>query len=284
MHYIFVSLVSLLGVSCTLYSRLEEPIEFPTNEQYTLDKPTKIYSLSSSLDEVSGISFINPNTLACVQDEKGKVYFYSLSKEGIIDELKFKKKGDFEDITFAKGKLYVLQSNGDVFKIKHFEKKEPVVKKYETKLKAENDTEGLCFDKEHDQLLVLCKEKPGAGNKQKNVRAVYAFDLDKKESSKKPILTIEVKNLLKFTGKKVFKPAAIGIHPITKNIFIVDSVGRVIIEITRDGEILSLDVLSKELLPQPEGLAFDALGNLYISTEVSNKEHASIAFFEFLSH
>lgn len=138
----------------------------------------------------------------------------------------------------------------------------------------------MCYDKDRDQLLVLCKEKPGSGNKQKTTRAVYAFDLEEKESSKKPVLKIDIKNILKFTGNKEFKPAAIAIHPITKTIYIVDSVGGVLIELASNGKVISLDMLPQNLMPQPEGLVFDKKGNLYLSTESSKEIPASIFRFD----
>lgn len=280
MHYIFLVLISFFGVSWSFYTLSEETVSFPKNTSYDFQTPSRTILLPSSLNEISGITLYNDTTLACVQDEKGKIYFLNLLSEEIDKELKFEKKGDYEDISFAKNKLYVLRSDGDIFKVKNLNKEHFKVKKYETRLKSENDTEGLCYDKDRDQLLVLCKEKPGSGNKQKTTRAVYAFDLEEKESSKKPVLKIDIKDILKFTGNKAFKPAAIAIHPVTKTVYIVDSVGGVLIQLSRDGQILSLDELPKNLLPQPEGMVFDEKGRLYVSTEQSSNIDAKILRFD----
>ena len=281
MHYTFISLFVLLGISWSYFSLGDSSSTIPMNEQYNFDKPSQIFELPKSLNEISGITFYDESTLACVQDEKGRIYFFDIHKKELVRELKFQKKGDYEDISFAKGKLYVLRSDGDIYKVKRLDEEEPKVKKYETNLKSENDTEGLCFDEKNEQLLVLCKERAGE-HLNKHIRAIYAFGLENKKSSNTPIIKLNIKDILSQSGNKKFKPSAIAIHPITKTIYIVDSVGKVLVELSREGQVLSIQILAKRLFAQPEGMAFDEDGNLFISSEKGDAEQAQIVSFEYL--
>ena len=52
-------------------------------QEYNLSSPTKTYTLPATLNEISGITILNNNEIACVQDELGIIYIYDL-KEGKI--------------------------------------------------------------------------------------------------------------------------------------------------------------------------------------------------------
>lgn len=64
-----------------------------------------------------------------------------------------------------------------------------------------------------------------------------------------------------------FKPSAIAIHPQTKNIYVLGSVGKLLIVCNYNGEIISVVELNPALFLQPEGICFDPAGALYISNE-----------------
>ena len=48
------------------------------NFPYQLGKPDKSWELPDKLIEISGLSFIDEYTLACIQDEKGNIYIFNL--------------------------------------------------------------------------------------------------------------------------------------------------------------------------------------------------------------
>ena len=60
----------------------EETILF----EYNLSKPTKSFVLPTALNEISGITTLSQNEIACVQDEIGTIFIYDLTKEAIIKE------------------------------------------------------------------------------------------------------------------------------------------------------------------------------------------------------
>ena len=64
-----------------------------------------------------------------------------------------------------------------------------------------------------------------------------------------------------------FSPSAIAIHPITNQIYITSSVGKLLLITNESGKVLHIENLKKSIHPQPEGLCFDQDGNLYLSNE-----------------
>lgn len=255
-----------------------------TSLPYDLNQPSGSYQLPEVLNELSGISYLGAQTVACIQDEKGIVYFYDLESQKIIRKLKFEKKGDYEDLCIVNDDLYILKSNGDLFRIKNYESADFKVKKYETRLSTKNDTEGLCYDIGNDRLLILCKEKAGVKEKIKNKKAIYSFPLDDKKVNKLPLHTIDTKDVADYFDKKHskthYKPAAIAIHPLSGELYIIDSVENSLSLLSQDGELLAVHKLPETLLPQPEGISFDENGNLYISSEASETTMAVIHFFK----
>ncbi|MEL6720372.1 MAG: SdiA-regulated domain-containing protein, partial [Bacteroidota bacterium] len=66
---------------------------------------------------------------------------------------------------------------------------------------------------------------------------------------------------------KSFAPSAIAIHPITKDWYILSSVGKLLVVLDQEGNIQNVEKLSARLMKQPEGLCFDTNGDLFITSE-----------------
>src|SRR5690554_752729 len=84
---------------------------------YDLDQPSVLYSLPVDLDEISGIVWVNDSIVACIEDNKGTIFFYNLKKEQIQNTIDFKSKGDFEDLAQVGSVFYALHSNGTLYKV-----------------------------------------------------------------------------------------------------------------------------------------------------------------------
>ncbi|MBC6411036.1 MAG: SdiA-regulated domain-containing protein [Ekhidna sp.] len=244
---------------------------------YELKQPEKKYFLPYILEEISGIGWKEGNILFAVDDETGKVFEYSLEKEDIIHSITFYRGDDFEGVEPVDDHLYVLRSDGDLFKIKYTVDKKARPEKIETDLSKKNDTEGLGYDPERRWLLIACKEKPEIDDKDLDGRAFYAFDLEKKKLKKKPLFTIGLKELENFWESHTdhdydrdrikFKPSAIALHPISKNYYILSSVGKMVLITDRDGEIQASYPIAPGVLGQPEGITFASNGDMFISSE-----------------
>lgn len=247
-------------------------------DNYDLKKPDAKYFLPYVLEEISGMTYYAPSTIACVQDEDGKVFFYNLKKREVENTVRFADSGDYEGIATDGEKIYVVESNGHIYKFEPgSDGKAGKLKKYKTDLKKNNDVEGLTYDPITDKLLVACKGDAGLKDKKKKGRSIFFFDLDKKEIEKKTAFNIskdDIKDYLEtykdfeYEAKRInFKPSGIALHPTNGHIYMIASIGKLMIITDRKGEIKATIPLDPRLLGQPEGICFAPNGDLFISSE-----------------
>jgi len=265
-----------------------------------LQKPNTVYKLPNKLNEISGLSFYKKNKLATVQDEKGNIYFFNLKSGKINETIDFSEDGDYEAIEVVNDQIWILKSNGNLYKVNYLKKEDTVkTKEYKMALSSKNDAEGLTYDKINNRLLIACKGHPYIDDKKyKNKKAIYSFSLDKKKLSKKPVILIDldqIKELKKYNSRAksgvdfssyfnpskddvLFQPSGISIHPRSRNIYLLGTVGKLLIVCNSNGEIMAIIELNAGLFKQPEGICFDPAGNLFISNE-GRKKVATILKF-----
>jgi hypothetical protein len=280
-------LAGLLFINPMCKTPLKELTRFP----YKIRKPDHKYVLEQKLAEVSGLSFISDNEVALIQDEIGSLFIYNLEKNAITKKITFSKKGDFEDLKILGDSAFILRSDGSLFELKNiFQSGASITENpVNTPLSAKNNTEGLCYDDRKKLLLIACKGDAGlknSGKKYKDKKAVYSFNPETGLLSDTPYVLIdvnEVEKLARGTYKNViekfvrfyarsglvgvFEPSGIAIHPFTRDIYLISSVGKVLVIVTPEGKLAKVVRLSPTIFKQPEGIAFDQSGNLFISNE-----------------
>jgi len=134
--------------------------------------------------------------------------------------------------------------------------------------------------------------------KGKEFKAIYTFDLNNKKLILKPFLIIPMdtikyyKNYNTMTqlgvellayldhskGDLSFQPSGIAIHPLGGDIYILGSVGNLLMVFSREGTMLAMIKLRSKYFPQPEGICFDPLGTMYISNEGDNEKGTILKF------
>ncbi len=230
------------------------------------------WELPSVLAEISGVSHIDGQQFACVQDELGKVFIYSTQTSSIEKEIPFAGAGDFEGIAVVDEVVWVVRADGVLFEVSNFKNK-PVVKEYKTHLTAKQNVEGLCYDRKNNRLLVAIKdEEPGGAD----YKGIYGFDLGTKRMPEEPVLKIDLNDDVfdKAADKKkkknaVIKPSAIVIHPASGDIYITDGPKSKLLIMSATGNIKNLYQLDDKKFKQPEGITFNANGEMFISNEGS---------------
>lgn len=282
---LFLAKLTILCSSCftacsqdkNSYILYEGPgYDFP----YQPDKPDRSWKLPIELVEISGLSYIDDHRLACVQDENGIIYIFSL-KAGVVEsKIEFGDNGDYEGIEIIDKDAWVLKSNGTLFRITDFlVKNGSVVSKYSTALSGKNDTEGLAYDPVNNSLLIACKEHPFLNEEPgKDFKAIYSFNLETSLMDTKPFLMINPDTFKSYTGKVSFKPSGIAIHPVSGDIFIIGSVGKLLLVLSRTGEMLAMINLSPMIFPQPEGICFSQEGKLFIASEGAGRGGTILEF------
>jgi uncharacterized protein YjiK len=231
-------------------------------------KVVQTWKLPAILKEVSGIAFLDDQRLACVQDEKGSIYIFNLKNSTLEKEIRFEGKGDFEGIAINKNTAYVVESNGRIYVVQNFMNK-PDIKFYDTELSSEQNVEGLYFDPGKNQLLLALKSEDLNSD---NYKGVYAFDLQRNELLKEPAykLTFEGEHFEQDDDEDVedrFFPSEINKDPKTGNLLLLDAEDPRLLITDPTGKTLKLFNLDRSEFPQPEGIAFDSKGNLFISNE-----------------
>ena len=271
------------------------------NFPYDLSEPDKEWKLPKKLVEISGLSTIDENRLACVQDEKGNVYVFNLTSGEVESKIDFGDDGDYEGIELIGNDAWVLKSNGTLFEVSNFLNEEnPASTKHTTELSKKNDAEGLAYDPVSHSLLIACKGHPFVEEKEgKEFKALYSFDLKSKKLNLNPFLLIEMdtikyyKNYNTMTqlgiellayfddskGDLSFQPSGLATHPVTGHFYILGSVGNLLMVFSRENEMLAMIKLRSKYFAQPEGLCFGPDGKLYIANE-GNEKAATILLFE----
>lgn len=243
---------------------------------YRLNEPSVVWEMPSALNEISGIEILNNQKIICNNDEDGKLFVYDLNNKLVEKIIPFAKKGDYEDVAIHGNTAFVLRSDGTIFEVQNY-LNSPKTIKHKTFLTEEDNAEGLFFEAEKNRLLVACKENYDK-KKEKGTRFVYEFLLDENMLNPNPILTISQNDI---SSKSQFSPSGIAIHPISKNIYVLSSVGKMLAEFTSEGKLQKLYSLNYAYYQQPEGISFSENGDLYISNE-SKKSSANILKFYYL--
>lgn len=224
---------------------------------YNFDSPQNRLPLHKSLREISDIEYLTTPYLAAIQDEKGILYILNYLTTTIEKKIRFAENGDFEDIAYDGTNIYILRSDGAIFKISSWNSKKISSKQINSPIGDYLDAEGLAYDTTTRSLLIACKTN--IKKKKKNKRLIYQFTLEDNKFHKQPF--IEIKN------SKKMMPSALAIHPLSKRLIILSAQNHRLYEVSFKGKIKRKWSLPKKLFPQAEGVTFSPTGTIFISSE-----------------
>ena len=94
---------------------------------------------------VTGLTDVDVNTVACVNDESGIIYFFDLRDCFIKSRVRFAWTGDFEDLARVGNDCYALRRDGTLFEVTVGQGDTPVVNIIKSNVPAA-DSEGLAYD------------------------------------------------------------------------------------------------------------------------------------------
>jgi len=244
------------------------------NSEYFIND---IYNLPSSLDEISGLSWLDKTTFACVQDEDGIIFIYDIEKNKITEQYKFASSGDYEGLAIHNNDAYVMRSDGVVYEIKYYKSSNRKVTELKTPFSSKNNIESLTYDIKHNRLLTIAKDR---GLRNKNTKSIYQIPLDSKVMDKTPVVTIDLtsEGLKEYHHKEIYKtfnPSDIAIHPKSKDIYVLEGKNPKLLILTSEGNFKKIIPLDDNDFAQPEGITFNTKGQLFISNE-ANDNNANI--------
>lgn len=234
----------------------------------------KLLKLGPQLTEISGITFTPDDRLFGHCDEYADIFEIDPESGSIIKKFSLGDmlvvKGDFEDIAFAEGMFYLLESKGKLYRFAEGKDGGFVTyKTFATELSAKDDVEGLCFDSSTNSLLLACKETPSS--EYGKDKLVFTYSLASMSFSSKPRFIIPFKEIKNNSAEGKFNPSGISRNPLTGTFYVIAARGNMIIELSADGNILGQMELPESVHRQAEGIAFKTDGTLYISNEGKGK-------------
>jgi len=255
-----------------MWYAFENPALNPRLEEKTYTILRK-WDMPNQLNEISGMSYIGKDSIACVQDEEGIIFIYSLDTNELVHQTNFAKAGDYEALTTLDSTAYVMRSDGDIFEIKNYLKADFSVENFDTFFSGKNNIESMTTDAKENRLLITAKNRDP---RSEDFKGIYSFDLEKKTLSRNPVYNISLKDPL-FQPKHgndddalelaSFSPSDIARNPKTGEFYIIQSKPPQLLIMDGKGKLVKIHHLHSESFPQPEGITFSPEGTLYISNE-----------------
>src|SRR5688572_12894246 len=263
LYYILSSLV-IFTISCK-----PKKYVYKSPPHYNFAQPVT-FKLDIKLKEISGIVWdTHKDQFIAHNDELGQVYFLDRSAGAIMGQpfVFSPSKGDYEDIAMIGQDIYVLRSDGAIFKIGiDSSGKRNSTDLGKIGLSDKNDFETIYYDAERKALIMICKNCDG--DDKKTVSA-FAYYPDSIGFVTKPLYQIDAAKIKQLSPRETskFQPSAARIHPVLKKLFIVSSASNQLIVAESNGEVEGVYMLAKKLFPQPEGLTFKSNGEMWICNE-----------------
>ena len=252
--------------------------------EYDLKHPTRTYVLPDELIEVSGLTDVDATTVACLQDEEAKLYFFDLEEGRILKSLPFGAPGDYEGLTRVGKEYFALRSDGLIHRLLLNDEEFSVVDTFRLDLVHKN-IEGLGYDEISGRVLVTPKDFLKGSKETRDVRVVHAFDPATGDLDHSPALTISISRVIAQARAKGFavptrttdngrttpalklRLSSIAVHPITGLYYLLSAVDRILLVLDRQGDLVEMRQLDAGLFPKPEGITFMPNGDMLISNE-----------------
>jgi uncharacterized protein YjiK len=236
--------------------------------------PVAEWIMPPELREISGLALTSRGTVLTHDDNIGRVYEID-PKTGILLKafsLAGGVRGDFEAITIAGSDVYLLRSNGRIFKFKEGADASQVpYSAYDTGLGKECEFESMAYEADSSRLLLVCKKF--LQKKAPKELLIYRVPLPLGDRSGITAMQVAMKDVVGSNHWKNFHPSDIGIDPITKNYVIVASREKGLIVVAPDGEVVRSEPIPGDHR-QAEGVAITPDSLLLVSDEANVKPPA----------
>lgn len=267
------TLASFVFVLIALSACAQDHTVYTSPDGYMLTEPEKYY-LSDALHEVSGITFPykDSDVLVAIEDETGTVYQLQLD-ENKTNPGKFGKSGDYEGIAATQQDLIVLRSDGVLFIMPLANSKKKKIQDVimTDDLIPTDEYEGLAVDPSDDLIYVLCK-KCDVDKKREKVSG-YIFEIRDHQPRLKGQFEIDENQIDSFESLKGkdFRPSALAKNQLRDEWYILSSINKMLVVADSSWNVKAVYPLNPKHFNQPEGIAFDADNNLFISNEGGDK-------------
>ncbi|MEP7326240.1 MAG: SdiA-regulated domain-containing protein [Gemmatimonadota bacterium] len=232
------------------------------------DRPLARWLLPVSLNEISGLALTGDGRLMAHDDEQGSVWIFDYQRGVLVKQFHVghRLQEDFEGITIVNDDIYLLASNGQLYRFREGAEGEQMrYSKEDTELGKECEFEGVAYDSTRNELELACKN---VGTKKlKDDVVIYRWNLGT-DGDRLSVLTIPLSQVITGQKWKEFKPSDITVDPATGNYVLLSSQQKGILVITPDGTVVAV----RSLPPghdQAEGIAITRDSILIVSDEAA---------------
>jgi uncharacterized protein YjiK len=240
--------------------------------------PLAMWIMPPQLREISGLALTSRGTVLTHDDNSGRVSEID-PKTGILVKafsLTGNQKEDFEAITIAGNDIYLMASDGKLFRFREGADGQQVqFMMFDTGLGKKCEFESLAYEADSTRLVMVCKRILDKQAPKELVLYRMPLPLNRATFS---VIQVPLKQVVGSNKWKNFRPSDITIDPFTRNYVIIASHEKGLLVLTPDG-----DVVRSEPLPgdhrQPEGVAITRDSILLISDE-ANMKPAAITLYK----
>jgi len=240
--------------------------------------PVAMWIMPPQLREISGLALTSRGTVLTHDDNSGRVSEID-PRTGILVKafsLVGNQKEDFEAITIAGNDIYLMASDGKLFRFREGADGQQVqFIMFDTGLGKKCEFESLAYEPDSTRLVMVCKRTLDKEATKDLVIYRMPLPLNRETFS---IVQVPLKQVVGSNKWKNFRPSDITIDPFTRNYVIIASHEKGLLVLTPDG-----DVVRSEPLPgdhrQPEGVAITKDSILLISDE-ANVKPAAITLYK----
>ena len=234
---------------------------------YDFSAPDTVFNLPGSLREISGLALWRSKLIA-IEDERGRVYSIDPMTGSSAVLARFASGGDYEGVEAVGDSIYVLRSDGRLYRMQADGSDKWPHEKLESDLTRHSEWEGLGYDATSHSLLLA--EKNGKSNN----RRVIAYRVDSGQWIERPHMlpsASAIDSMLKSNGypKQKLRPSALGVRPLDGTAIILSSTPSTILAVDSTGTPVDIALLADRRIRQPEGICIFPDGTLYISTEAA---------------
>jgi len=241
-------------------------------------EPVAMWIMPPLLREISGLTLTSRGTVLTHDDNTGRVSEID-PKTGILIKsfsLLGNQKEDFEAITIAGNDIYLMASDGKLFRFREGADGQQVsFQMFDTRLGKLCEFESLAYEADSTRLVMVCKRI--LDKQAPKDLVIYRMPLPLNLATFS-IVQVPIKQVIGSNKWKGFRPSDITIDPFTRNYVIIASHEKGLLVLTPDG-----DVVRSEPLPgdhrQPEGVAITRDSLLLISDE-ANVNPAAITLYK----
>lgn len=245
---------------------------------YNIDR-FRQWKLPKALTEVSGLALTEDGRLLAHDDERARVYVIdpeSGKRLGAFDLTDAPNaanpraiRADFEGIAVADGHVYLVTSDGIIFRAPLAAVGATVAtERFPTPAGDACEIEGLAHHPGLGSLLLACK-KPRI--RRHGVITVFQWSLARQTLLPGDSIRVDLASAHQFDRSTRINPSGIAVAPQTGTMVIVAARQRLLIEAGMDGKVLRVIGLPKRYHPQTEGIAFGVDDSLILADEGGSK-------------